>query len=322
VKKIFSQIKAKVLKSLNLKQFGFFLLAAFIFLMLSKLSESSVEEVTFKIQIKNLPNDIQLKQDSSSSITAKVKSSGFGFLPLSFGGDVPVTLDAEEDLRRLKNHRYLWALGSGFQNLQLKVPESLEIITTKADSIFFPFEVLSSKKVPIQLNSDIDFALGFDMLKTLELSQDSVLAIGPIKILDSISVIETQLLQLKKVKTSIDRYVPLMQPKDEAISLNRDKVHVFGKVERFTEGSVVVPIELVNVPAGAQINYFPKNITLSFYVSLEDYKTISSNDFQVICDFQETEDRGETYLRPRITSKSDLVKSVRANINKVDFIFL
>jgi hypothetical protein len=296
--------------------------AAFVFLMLSKLSEVSVEEVRFKIEIEDLPNDIQLQQDSALSISAKVKSSGFGFLPLSFGGYDPIVLNAEQDLRRLKDNQYLWNLGSGFENLQLKVSETLEIITTKSDSVFFPYEVLSSKKLPIKLNSDIDFALGFDMLKPLELSQDSVLVIGPLKAIDSITAIETELIKLEAVKTSIDEAVKLIRPLDRSINLNLDKISVRGTVERFTEGSIVIPIEVINVPEGSQINFFPKDITLNYYVSLDNYNNISAKDFEVICDFQETKESGESYLRPQINSKSDLVKSVRANLNKIDFIFL
>ena len=103
---------------MNLRQFGLFLIAAFVFLMLSKLSETSVEDVTFKIEITDLPNDIQLKRDSSYWLKAKVKSSGFGFLPLSFGKLDPIVLSADQDLKLSGNDTYLWTLGEGYENLQ------------------------------------------------------------------------------------------------------------------------------------------------------------------------------------------------------------
>jgi hypothetical protein len=320
--RLLDRFNKKVIKGLNLKQFGLFLTAAFVFLMLSKLSETRVETLVFSIEIDGLPKDIQLVNDSSLVLKAKVRSSGYGFLPISFGKLDPIVLFEDQDLKTYKSNTYLWVLGPSYENLQLKVPESFEVLTAGTDSVFFRYNKLSSKKVPVSLNAEFNFALGYDLLNSLKLSQDSVTVVGPLKVLDSVELIETEPLKLMDVKENIAQQVALKNPNENKLKFGTEEITVSGTVMRFTEGSVSIPVEVLNVPPGVTINYFPKTVSLSFYVDLESYKEISPDDFRVTCDFKEYENTGAFLLTPELEIKSERVKSARINITKVDFIFL
>ena len=63
----------RFLKGVNLKKFSLFLIAAFILLMLSKLSESSLEYIRFDVEVQGLPKDVQLRLDSNTVVQARIK---------------------------------------------------------------------------------------------------------------------------------------------------------------------------------------------------------------------------------------------------------
>lgn len=312
----------RLFKGINLKQFGFFFLAGFLFLMLSKLSENTIEEVKFNIEIKDIPKDIQLRQDSTFIYYTKIKSTGFGFFSLTFKDPDPIVLSINDDLVKVNDSSYLWTRGPGYRNLRNKLPESFQIVETKLDTIFFKYDQLDSKKVPISIDSELDFALGFDLLGEIENSKDSVVIIGPKHSIDSILEIPTIFSSFKDLKSDFSASVSLINPNEREVTLEFNDVVLSGQVRRFTEGEVSVKVQLLNVPPNVTLNYFPKEVTIIYYVDLDSFNDITEETFEVFCDFNDYKKTGEFYLDPELNVLSETVKSARIKTNRVDFIFL
>ena len=109
------------------------------------------------------------------------------------------------------------------------------------------------------------------------------------------------------------------QIKNEQISYSDQAVQVKASVTKFTEGEVEVPIEVLNVPDGITLSYYPKSVKVYFYTSLQTYSKIKANDFKVECDYKSISDV-RNFLEPNIVVKPKLVKSVKLNTNKIEFI--
>jgi YbbR domain-containing protein len=195
------------------------------------------------------------------------------------------------------------------------------VLSIAPDSLIFPFENMSVKTVPVKLNTEITFASGYDILDNINIEPDSVKVIGPKNIVDNISRINTKVLKLNNVNSTIDEKVNLVLDKSlQKVKISNDKVRLFGSVEKFTEGTFEVPITIINLPADVKINYFPKTISVSYYVSLQNYKSIKTSDFKIICDYSEVQNQDRTYFKPQLVTKSALVKSAKMKQNKVEFI--
>ncbi|WP_115462015.1 YbbR-like domain-containing protein [Winogradskyella aurantiaca] len=312
----------RLLKGINLKQFGFFLLAGFIFLMLSKLSESTVEDVKFNIEITDIPKDIQLRHDSTFIFNTRIKSTGFNFFSLTFKNPDPIVLSIKDDLIKINDSSYLWSHGPGFKNLRDKLPESFQIVETKLDTLYFKYDQLDSKQVPIRIDSKLSFALGFDMLGEIESSKDSVIVIGPKHSIDSISKISTEFFSFQDLKADFSSSVALLNPNQQEVTLEFNSVELSGHIRRFTEGEVSVKVQLLNVPPDVTINFFPKEVSVVYYVDLDRFSSITEESFEVFCDFQDYKKTGEFYLDPELKVQSEFVKSARIKANRIDFIFL
>src|SRR5690606_20148898 len=137
-----------------------------------------------------------------------------------------------------------------------------------------------------KLNSDIKFSVGYDMSKSFILQPDSIVVVGPKNIVSKINSVATQHIVLSNVRTNLAETVKLKLPKNSKdLTFSNTTVILNAVVEKFTEGTVKIPVRIINVPDNITLKYFPKEVTVSYYVSLDDFKTISQNDFSVVCDY-------------------------------------
>jgi hypothetical protein len=90
-------------------------------------------------------------------------------------------------------------------------------------------------------------------------------------------------------------------------------------VEKFTEGHLKVPVEVINIPDSIRIKYFPKIVTVSYYTSLTNYKSVKTTDFKIECDFNEIRNN-QSYLLPKIVKVPAEVRNVKINLKQIEFI--
>ncbi len=310
---------SKFIKNRNVNVFFGFLLIAFAFLILTKLSKSYTEEIEFDINFSNVPDEQIIIKDENSKIKILVKSLGFNLFSYSLK-DKSINLDLDKDL--IKSHgSYLWTSSKGKIKIESELGDAFKVLSIYPDSLFFLYETMSSKKVPVKLNSDVNYASGFDVLNELKITPDSIKIIGSESALSKISSINTEPLVIKNVKKNIDLTLQLNGLDSiNNITFSQNKVSVFGKVEKFTEGIVEVSVKIKNLPNKISINYFPKLVTVSYYINLKDYETINASDFVVECDYLEIENSNKTSLTPVLTKVPNRVKTARIKQNKIEFI--
>lgn len=319
-----SKIKLKFLQSVKSKRlnvFGLFLLVSFLILVVTKLSESYVETIPFTITYKNLPETNVITLDSIPKLNVTISTHGFNLLSYYFYNK-NYELDFENSTY-IKDKTYVWLAEKGTYNLKEQLGNTITIVSVKPDTLRLPFGTMSVKKVPIVLNSEINFAAGYDTTEAIRLVPDSVKVIGAEEELLKIDHINTKPLNLDRVKTDVNATIGLdFENGSKRLKLSEDKVTVKAVVEKFTEGNFEVPVSIINLPKDLEVNYFPKHIKVSYYVSLKDYKDIKLTDFKIECDYEEVMTSGDSFFKPRLIVQSDKVKSSKMKQNKVEYIIL
>ncbi|WP_452218769.1 CdaR family protein [Lacinutrix undariae] len=311
----------KSIKSKKLNVFALFLVLSFLFLIITKLSRLYTETITFDVAFINVPQRKVLTENKTAKVDLVVSSYGFNILPFLFQ-DNTIEIDFDKDLY-MKKGTYIWASNKNLPNIKSQIRNKVDILAVKPDTIKFGFETLSVKKVPIKLQSAITFVAGYDVTKKISISPDSINVIGPEKEIENISEILSKPILLKNVKSNISQSISLQLPKEiHHIKLSETEVSITGNVEKFTEGTLEIPINIVNLPEHTTINYFPKTVTVIYYVSLNEFKHIKVLDFIVECDYNDALHGNTTVLTPRLIKKPNLVKSARIKQNKVEFILM
>ena len=178
------------------------------------------------------------------------------------------------------------------------------------------------KRFPIVLKEEINFVPGFDVDENYTIQPDSVNVIGGKLAVDSIAYVETNVLTINDVNSNISSSITLNLPGNYPnLKFATNEVLVKGKVKKFTEGSLLIPVFITNLPKDTTINYFPKEIEVTFYTSLESFKSITINDFRIECDFSNVNtDNGD--LIPKLIKQPINARNVKITTKLIEFILL
>ncbi|WMI67599.1 CdaR family protein [Mangrovimonas sp. YM274] len=292
---------------------------SFLFLIISKLSGKYTETVALNVSFENVPENKVLLQKEKQKINVVLSANGFNLVPLIFFKQ-PVKIDYDSDLY-YNNEHYSWVANKSAHKIKSLVGSRVEMLSITPDTLNFRFETLETKKVPIKLQANISYLIGYDVLDKVEIKPDSVTVIGAENIVSTIEEISTEPLSLKDVNASFSQSIALKLPKvDGNIKLSSQKVTVTSEVVKFTEGAVEVPVTLVNTPKNLTINYFPKVVTVLYYVPLNRFNEIKPSDFKVVCNYEEIAQTDKKAMTPKLTSVPEAAKSTRIKQNKVEFI--
>ncbi|WP_274474272.1 CdaR family protein [Mangrovimonas aestuarii] len=313
-------IKARfttLVKSRKLNVFLLFVVLSFSILVLIKLSKPFTNTITFSLNYKNVPESYVLVKENAPKIKVTVKTIGFNLLKYYFKTPT-LDIDFSENLPKTES-AYIWTRQDAYAQINRQFNKDEELISITPDTLYFKYDKYLVKNVPVKWNGDISFSPGYDMIGDFTITPNMVKIIGPAKEVDNISALETESITLKDIKSDIDIELALQIPKDLNLKFSTKQVNLAAEVKRFTEGTLKIPVNLLNVPDGITIKYFPKNVNVQYYTSLEDYNAISQSDFEVVCDYASLV-KGQHFLVPELTKKPMAVKRVKINQQKVEFI--
>ncbi|PHI19889.1 hypothetical protein CEQ90_10885 [Lewinellaceae bacterium SD302] len=173
-------------------------------------------------------------------------------------------------------------------DLSAVVSESLYSSETELDKLmFFPVtletETKASKIIPIVVNTQVDYAEGFQGKTSFTTVPDSVEVWGPVSKLDSLTYWPTDTLRLKNVASNINQEIGLSRG-TETIAPILSKVKVQQQVEVFTEKELFVPVQVINPPARDSFSIFPRQVRLKVGVLQSNYDQIRPDSFRLTAD--------------------------------------
>lgn len=303
-------------KSKKINLFLLFLVIAILYSLLTKLSGNYTKTITLKVELENLPEEQVVINDSLNNLEVTIETFGFKFITYYLNKPT-ITLDVTQ--LDTKNGNYLWTESNHLSPIINEFGNKVKIKSIKPDSLIFKIDKNFVKKVPVELYDDILFSEGFDITETYKLEPDSIRLIGPKSKLDTIHFVTTKPLVLKDVQKSFRKKIEIEAPSTSLeIKLSSNEVYVSANVEKFTEGSLDIPVEIINVPNEIGIKYYPKTVKVVFFSSLTDYNTIKPKDFRIVCDYNISSQ--STYLIPKLVKQPKASKNIRLQTKKIDYI--
>ena len=294
-----------------------FVLLAILFSLLTKLSRDYTHTFSMEIESINVPEDKIIINDSLQKLDITLTTYGFKLIRYRFSRP-KVEIDFNQ-LDEIDNY-FVWTRDRNFSRIVEQFDPNVRIEAMNPDSLFFQFDNNTVKSVPVILNKNIDFASGFDVEGQIKVEPDSVRVIGPKVLVDSVSSVNTVDFTLSDVNKNIEQIIQLEKLQNAQLRLSHETVKVQADVVKFTEGSVMVPVILKNLPDDIEMSIYPKNVEVIYYASLDAFKSIVPNSFIVECDYMETMDSELNFLIPKIITKPENVKEARLNTKRIEFI--
>lgn len=301
-------------KKNNLKAFLFFLLFSSIIWLLVQFSKQYTEVLSVPITFENVPKD-KLITKHRDSIKLRVKQSGFQIAWFKvFKPKIKVDLEQLP----VKDSFMIYNFNAHRETLLKKLPIDFNNIELLANEIYIPFQARSTKKVRIIPKSKIQYAPGYASEEGPTLTPDSIKLSGPQSILDTTSIIYTTTIRKRDVEKNFEGNIALTGY-NKALTPYHNKVHYSVEVEKFTQRSLKIPIQIINAPRNLEITLYPSSVEVTFNVSLKRYNQIQSLDFEVTCDYLELADHPKFFI-PRLVKKPDAISNLSLAPQKVQYI--
>ncbi len=300
----------------KLRVFLLFLSLSFLFWMIIKLSEEYIYDVKFRVEYTDLPAKLLMQKEPSHEIILSLKTVGFKLLKYRIK-EKKVNFSLANIVKKDK-HNYYTITRTNFKFIQSQFSAETELLNIKPDTLFFEFGKKFSKKVKVISQVELEFRPGYNVIDQLKLIPAEVSISGAEGVLDSISGIKTEKLKISDVSKNIDQKISLIIP--ENITVKPTEIQIKAEVDKFTQGSFTLPVEVINIPRKVLITTFPKELKVIYTVPFSDYNKVVPESFKVICDYRETKEGELDYLIPKIVDKPAMVSSVRVVPKKIDFL--
>jgi len=310
-------IKLKSRQNQRFNVFVLFLFLSFLISLLVKLSNSYTLTINYQLSPTQLePNEL-IFTDKPKSINITLNGRGFDLLKHYIRKPI---IEVDFSLLRKNNNKYFWTESDQIDKINNHFDSKILVKSITPDTVIFPFDSQFVKKVPVNILVESSFAVGFDLIDKFKSYPDSIIITGPKSKLDSISNISTKQIMLNDINSTIEIPVDLnISSNLSPFRFSHQSVSIVGEVDKFTEGLVNIPVPVINVPDSLSINFFPKEVSVAFYSSLESFSEISETNFKVECDFNLLS-KDNNYLYPTLVKQPLNIKTAELKTNKLEFI--
>lgn len=176
--------------------------------------------------------------------------------------------------------------------------------------------VQASKTVPVVLNGNITPANQFLILGDPILTPSQITIYGEKTLLDSISSISTEEINLSNVKDSVRIDITPIFPK--GVRSNEQSVSTLIIAEQYTEKVFVKTIQPKGVPSGATMKLFPATAQVTARVSLSHFNDINGHDIHVSAHYPKSTEQAKVELEA--TSKNPYILNLRVSPSAVEYL--
>ncbi|WP_299048375.1 CdaR family protein [uncultured Polaribacter sp.] len=301
------------------KSFIGFLFVSMLIWVLITMSKEYVTTTEVPIAYINIPQNLLLQKQPKKTIEITVKASGFKISMLNLRKKV---IDIELNTLSKKNTNTYYVLTRNyFSKIKNQLADGVTLQQIEIDTLFLSLGSLQSKKLVVVPNYKINYHIGYDLSEAIAISPDSILVSGPKNQIEQLQEIQLEPFELSNVKENFSKEIHIAKPKKLSnLRFETEIVTLKGKVEKFTEGTINVDFEIINVPKDFDITTLVKSISLTFIVSLSDFNKVNEDSFKVECDYNISLTNNLNYLVPKIVRKPSFVKSIKFVPSKIDYL--
>jgi hypothetical protein len=299
------------------------LISTFIWLMM-KMSDEYSKEIEIPIGYTDYPEGMILVNKPVSSLKVQVESQGFKMMTIALRNNKKVHIDLSKlELQPTRYKRWVASIPSHLFAYDISSQLGVDPIGNKIkpDSIYFVFDTLITRKVPVKVNSRLSFVQGNTLYKGLKIEPPAVDVTGPALAVKNMKYVAADSLVLERLDKSFKKKLAL-KTENPLIKLNPASVMVSGTVAKFSEFSTSVPLVVETTIPDLKIRTFPAKVTVTYSIPIPERDNISDSSFVVVVEVDSMDVLTKEHLIPRIVRKPDFVKSAYLNVDKVEFIIL
>lgn len=278
----------KLKKGLNRRKvrifFTFFLCASLAWL-LNNLSEAHTSNAAFSLEFKKAPDSLLLISVSKKTIDTKLRTSGFQFFNFGFNKK---KIQIDMSFIEHKGGVYFVSQRIYKRQIEKQMSNSIELLSLDNDTIFFDFQKVYTKEVPIVSMLNVTMAQNHLIEGELSIKPSTVIVKGPLNEIETINTIRTSDKKITDVSSNFSHDLALIKPQGlRNTEFSISTVNISAEVSKFSEKIIEIPIEVIHLPEGMKMQTFPNSISILCKGKLDKLIGLLASDFTLIVDYED-----------------------------------
>jgi hypothetical protein len=282
---------------------------------ISKYKDAYKEEVLLNISFRNVPNYLVLDTDYRQiNLPVEVRASGFILIWKKIFG-YKVELDFTENTYS-RNDSLFFNSSQSIKKIKRSKTLSYEVLSTDDLDIFLRYQRFKSKKVPITHNINLEFTQNYVAIKKPYFQQDSVVITGNDDKVNALSEFLVSRDSKLIIKDSLTILEIDLKEMDSDLSFDPEQLRFTVEATQMTEGTIDVPVSLINKPPDYKVKLIPDNIQVVFSTAVSNFNEITANDFLISVNYELIDDLNIS-ATPKVELLNKRIVSYRINPKKV-----
>lgn len=301
----------------NMLFFLFFLILAFIFWLLLFFQKENVEG-TYSIPLvyTNIPEDVVFDQPLPQYIEVSIADNGAEIFRLDISKrdslEINVAEITEGGNNILQGEQYRQLVRSQLSPstfIRGYYPMSISLATSR----------LESRELPVAFDGEITTSRANLVADSASIIPATVTAYGSRQSLDKLEKAYTEYTLFKNLRATSQLPVAINQV--EGVKFVPGEVEIYIPIEEYTERTFEVPITASHLPGELTVKFFPSRAEVSFSVTLEEYKKIEPEDFEINLDYRTFHANEDGRVELELTKSPPSVNNLRISPYSVEFLF-
>lgn len=300
----------------NLLGFLAFFLLAFVFWLMLFFRQDI--ETSYKIPLKytNVPYDIVFEESPPEYIEVRLADKGSEI----FKYDFTLQDSLEIDVESYKSDNIDMIQGTAFlQLLQRSLANSTIIKGYNPVSISLKTSKLQQKVLEVAFDGAISTSRNNLIADSVSFNPNTVIAYGSRENLALLDKAVTDYTNFSNLRSSSQFKIKIKNVPN--VRFVPQEVDVLIPILEFTEREFEIPITARNIPHHLSVKFFPSQITVAFSVTLEDYKKIAAEDFEIRVNYNDFHQNHNGRVELELTKSPKTIRNVRLSPSSAEFLF-
>jgi hypothetical protein len=300
----------------NIFLFVLFLILSFIFWLMLFFQRDI--EATYKIPLKytHIPDDEVFDVALPDDIEIRVADKGSEIFRYTF----TLKDSIEIDIARYKEERIKNLQGSELMQLiREKLSQSTNLKAYYPVNISLATSKLQKKELKVVFDGVITTSRSNLVADSVTFLPATVTAYGSQNQLSEIQSAVTEYTLINNLKATSQLRVKLMPV--NGVKFVPGEVDIYIPVMEYTERTFEVPVTARNVPSNIDVKFFPSQVEVSFSVTLDEYRKIAPEDFEVELDYLEFYKNAHGRVDLKLSKVPSTVRNVKLSPSSVEFLF-
>lgn len=295
-----------------------------MFWILNALGKGYSTTIIVNVEYKNNPKNYVVLSELPNQLYVEVSSLGFDLLSYQLKlNKPPLTIDLErvKGLRR-NGESFFSSVDFSVYNsfISKELGHNISVNSISPSKIDILLDVNAQKNVKISPIYNITFENQFQLDGNIIIKPAIVNISGPKSVVDTIQQVFTEEITLNNLSNTISKVVKFnKEHKKQHISFDMDEVIAHIPVEKFTESSILLPLEYINVPDTVELKAIPNEVELKFNLPLSKLSLLTTSKFNVFVDFNNVNNK-YSKLRVNLSSYPKYLKNIKIKPSKVEYI--